>query len=516
MRQPLLFLAPSRHCSSRRCCPPRFPAAAAFLSSNLLQPSLFVLLLLFCLFALVLFYVFWSPLFAQLPDVPTKFTPIIQQQQESDSSFSHHPSQTTTTAIDELPLSSAFGVAIWRQLSSLNCSRLLLPDPVYVERTKRERMVQRDPRRLDMNCTAVMARWQFVNEAQSEEEAKFPLAFARTVFRDYLFLEQMLSVEFAPQNLYCYSLDAKASNRFKKRIRLLAKCFPANVFVARAEYSVMSNGKNVSRSHLACMEMLLRHKHQTTAGGGEQWKYVLLLQNHDIPLRTNAELVRILRQYNGTNDIATRKVIAHSVNRTLNWSVRTLRLFRNESRIPDGLTSLRHTKSLNLIALSRRAVEFSLRELNLEPFIDQLETSRYGMDEVLFSTLNSNLPNFPGGFTTQCLFNHDRMVNSMGRYTIWRTYGTVTDQCKSNYFRHDLCIYGVEDLEHIGRARLHFYLNKMMPSYDFGAIFCWLSALETRRQERELNVNEHYYQQLSHVRFNRQRADGGQMDTFDC
>lgn len=65
----------------------------------------------------------------------------------------------------------------------------------------------------------------------------------------------------------------------------------------------------------------------------------------------------------------------------LRWNPIFISFFWLESQIPDGLETLKHTKSLNLIALSRRAVEFSLRVLDLDPFIDQLETSRYGMDE---------------------------------------------------------------------------------------------------------------------------------------
>ena len=82
-------------------------------------------------------------------------------------------------------------------------------------------------------------------------------------------LEQMLSVEYAPQNLYCYALDAKADSRFKRRIRALAGCFD-NVFVANEEFSVFSNGKNVSRSHLACLRELEER--------GTEWKYAILLQ----------------------------------------------------------------------------------------------------------------------------------------------------------------------------------------------------------------------------------------------
>uniref|UniRef100_A0A1I8C0F1 Core-2/I-Branching enzyme n=1 Tax=Meloidogyne hapla TaxID=6305 RepID=A0A1I8C0F1_MELHA len=299
-------------------------------------------------------------------------------------------------------------------------------------------------------------------------------------------LEQMLSVEYAPHNVYCYSLDRKADKKFKERIRALSLCFPTNVFVADVEYNVYSSGKNVSRSHLSCLEELNKRK--------EDWKYVVLLQNHDLPLRTNAELVRIFKAYNGTNDIATKHIIKTSVDKSLDWSLK-------EKAYPPNVKELYHTKSLNLITLTRAAVNFVLKELNVYPFIDQLEKSRYGMDEVLYSTLNSNLPDFPGGFTTECLKNQNKIVSSMGRYVIWRTHGKQTNRCMSDYLRHDVCVYGVEDLPHIARARLQFYLNKMMPSFDYGAIFCWLSTLTARRLSREIDINEKYYQQLPHKTF---------------
>uniref|UniRef100_A0A914NHB8 Uncharacterized protein n=1 Tax=Meloidogyne incognita TaxID=6306 RepID=A0A914NHB8_MELIC len=183
----------------------------------------------------------------------------------------------------------------------------------------------------------------------------------------------MLSVEYAPHNVYCYSLDRKADKKFKERIRALSRCFSKNVFVSDEEYNVYSSGKNVSRSHLACLEKLNKRK--------EDWKYVVLLQNHDLPLRTNAELVRIFKAYNGTNDIATKNIVPNTVVKSLDWSLKGLRLYRNENAYPPNIKQLNHTKSLNLIVLSRAAVNFTLKQLNVYPFIDQLEKSRYGMDE---------------------------------------------------------------------------------------------------------------------------------------
>ncbi|CAK5050211.1 unnamed protein product [Meloidogyne enterolobii] len=124
------------------------------------------------------------------------------------------------------------------------------------------------------------------------------------------------------QNTKNFSLNIpQFFNRFKERIRALSRCFSKNVFVSDVEYNVYSSGKNVSRSHLSCLENLNKRK--------EDWKYVVLLQNHDLPLRTNAELVRIFKAYNGTNDIATKNIVKNTVVKSLDWSLKGLRLYRN-------------------------------------------------------------------------------------------------------------------------------------------------------------------------------------------
>lgn len=80
------------------------------------------------------------------------------------------------------------------------------------------------------------------------------------------------------------------------------------------------------------------------------------------------------------------------------------------------LRILQHTKSFVLVSLSRAAINFLIDKLNLNYFIDLLEQSNYGMDEVFFSTLNSNLFDFPGGFTTECLINKNYSFYNVGRY----------------------------------------------------------------------------------------------------
>lgn len=78
-----------------------------------------------------------------------------------------------------------------------------------------------------------------------------------------------LAAGYAPQNWYCYSLDAKADKLFKERMHNLTNCFP-NVFIAKKEFVVYRKGVNMDASFLECMKELLNL--------GINWKYLLLLQ----------------------------------------------------------------------------------------------------------------------------------------------------------------------------------------------------------------------------------------------
>lgn len=77
----------------------------------------------------------------------------------------------------------------------------------------------------------------------------------------------MLRIEYAPQNFYCYLLDANADMLFKRRIRRLAECFD-NVIVPKEEIRVPNTGVNMTMAHLTCLKHLLKRN----------WKYVILLQ----------------------------------------------------------------------------------------------------------------------------------------------------------------------------------------------------------------------------------------------
>lgn len=102
----------------------------------------------------------------------------------------------------------------WPSVKDLNCSRLFT-DKRYALAVGRKRITLKDPKQLHLNCGTVRARWLFAKRPTSREEARYPIAYARIVykvivcevffgqidcFQDYLFLEQLLAVEYQPQN----------------------------------------------------------------------------------------------------------------------------------------------------------------------------------------------------------------------------------------------------------------------------------------------------------------------------
>ncbi|KAI6170642.1 Beta-1,3-galactosyl-O-glycosyl-glycoprotein beta-1,6-N-acetylglucosaminyltransferase 3 [Aphelenchoides bicaudatus] len=114
------------------------------------------------------------------------------------------------------------------------------------------------------DCASIFARNNFYMKPMSKEESEFPLAHARNVNKDYHFIEMLLSTTYAPQNLYCYSIDGKADKLFRKRMNDLAKCFP-NIYITNFNATMDKLGHNTNAHHMSCLEWLNDKK--------KQWKY---------------------------------------------------------------------------------------------------------------------------------------------------------------------------------------------------------------------------------------------------
>ncbi|GMT08973.1 hypothetical protein PFISCL1PPCAC_270, partial [Pristionchus fissidentatus] len=94
------------------------------------------------------------------------------------------------------------------------------------------------------------------------------------------------------ENIYCFAIDKKAPVLFRERFLALEKCLP-NIVVAKAEYVFDDSGRNQNHAHLDCMRTLRSRK----------WEYAILMQNHDVMIKTHSEMTEILKIYGGANDV---------------------------------------------------------------------------------------------------------------------------------------------------------------------------------------------------------------------
>ncbi|KAH7730137.1 core-2/I-Branching enzyme family protein [Aphelenchoides avenae] len=280
-------------------------------------------------------------------------------------------------------------------------------------------------------------------------------------------------------------------------------------------------------AHYECMKALLKKS--------PEWKYLILLQNHDVALKTNQEMMQILQWFNGANDVQTVSVPRERVDFSKNWTFEALRLFKNETRnriAHNGLPpKMDFAKSLVESCVSRAMIEFMVNDLDLTGILKQIETSRYGIDEIVLPTLNSNdAVSAPGGFTQECLRRRKDVpyvsryattrANSVSitlRYTIWSWTGK---DCRSKRWRHSICIFGVEDLASNLAHNSRLFANKMMPEFDFGATSCWHELMFNRSHfNRGIHrLSKSAYTELPHVRYQTEKQRNRTMDlkSFDC
>ncbi|CAL1538206.1 unnamed protein product, partial [Lymnaea stagnalis] len=197
-------------------------------------------------------------------------------------------------------------------------------------------------------------------------------------------------------NVYCLSVDVKVSAEFLRATRRLANCLP-NVFVSSRLENVVYAGMSRLMADLHCFQDLLRHP--------VTWRYVINSPGQQFPLRTNLEIVKILKLLNGTNDILG--VTGESRNperyRT-KWNYVANETSGDVRLVPTSVTHEPPPGDLDIVkcsaygAFTRGFVEFVLEN---KLAADLLNWSKvvYSPDEIYWGTLNYNVASpAPGGF----------------------------------------------------------------------------------------------------------------------
>ena len=160
-----------------------------------------------------------------------------------------------------------------------NTQFLTVPDSYYVTATA--------------DCDVFIRERGYILKSMTSEEEHFPIAYSIIMFKDVNQVERLLRAIYRPQNYYCIHVDTKASKNTSSAIRSIANCF-TNVFLTSRSVDVIWGKFSVLEPELICMEELWKYR---------KWKYFINLTGQEFPLKTNLDLVRILKAYNGANDV---------------------------------------------------------------------------------------------------------------------------------------------------------------------------------------------------------------------
>lgn len=145
--------------------------------------------------------------------------------------------------------------------------------------------------KMTSNCSEFISTRKYITKTQTKMEDEFPIAYGISAYKDIAMLERFLRAIYRPQNYYCIHIDVKAPIDVKNAAASIVKCFD-NVFLSSRQTAVRWGTYSVLEATLICMEDLLRLP---------KWKYFINLTGQEFALRTNLELVKILRVFNGAN-----------------------------------------------------------------------------------------------------------------------------------------------------------------------------------------------------------------------
>ncbi|ELU15423.1 hypothetical protein CAPTEDRAFT_121102 [Capitella teleta] len=226
------------------------------------------------------------------------------------------------------------------------------------------------------------------NASISQEEKDFPIAYSMLVYKNPMQVENLLRAIYRPHNFYCIHVDSNAKDDYKRAIRNLTDCFP-NVFVPSNCTKVVWGQWGVLEGEMICMrELVKRSKH---------WKYFINLTGQEFPLRTNLEIVRILKSLNGSNDVEHEDMCRTCPERWKN-SYNNSRVIGKKEPPPH---EIKIYKGSTHVLLAREFVDFILADRRVKDFYDWLKDTSIP-EETFIPTIQFN-PHLraPGTYTGQ-------------------------------------------------------------------------------------------------------------------
>lgn len=314
----------------------------------------------------------------------------------------------------------------------------------------------------------------------SDEEKDFPLAFSIITYKDADQTERLLRAIYRPQNFYCIHVDKSSSPNLHGAMRAIADCF-TNVFIVSKSEDIIYNHVSRLQADLNCMSDLLAIS--------DKWKYFLNLPHQQFPLKTNLEMVKILKIYNGANDIEG----ISSYNRQMPSRFKFSYKYGNGTFKRMGLKNKTLPYNATMVKgsaygiFSRAFVHYIIHDQRAKDILDYMRDVK-SPDEYYWATLNHNeVLKAPGRFN-----GNPETKPWMAVYASWGG----KDKCHGKYVR-GVCVFGVADLNELV-SKKEFFANKFYFDYQYFALDC-LEEYIFNRTFVNLPFETYYYKHLPFI-----------------
>ncbi|CAH2294172.1 beta-1,3-galactosyl-O-glycosyl-glyco beta-1,6-N-acetylglucosaminyltransferase [Pelobates cultripes] len=374
----------------------------------------------------------------------------------------------------------------------VNCTKILGGDVEEIQNAKlhlltvdyrkhRHALTVEDYINMTKDCSLFTKERKYILYPLSKEESEFPIAYSIVVHHRIDMFERLLRSIYMPQNYYCIHVDQKASTSFLEAVKAIAFCFE-NVFIASQLETVVYASWTRVQADLNCMKDL----HALNV----QWKFLINLCGLDFPIKTNQEMVEMLKALKGENNLETEKMPSH---KEVRW--------RKRHEIVDGYvkkTDIDKTlPPFNIpifsgsayFVVTRAFVSYLLTNEKTQSFLEWSKDT-YSPDEFLWATLQ-RISEVPGSVPANSKYDVSDM-NSIARFVKWKylegdmSKGAPYPPCSGIHVRA-VCVFGAGDLQFM-LGKHHLFANKFDVDVDPTAIQCLEEHLRYKALHPESDI----------------------------
>ena len=356
------------------------------------------------------------------------------------------------------------------------------------DRNSDTKQMGRDLQALLNDCDKLIENHGYLKFPVSKEEMEFPLAFGIKMHQNAEQAEQLLRTIYRPHNIYCIHVDKKADNKTYSIMSKIGGCLP-NVIVIRERETVVYASYALVRAELKCMNAVTESE--------IKWKYYINMAGQEFPLRTNWEMVTILKGLKGVNDIES---YTHPV--YLDWRIQKRYSVFGNSLAETGIKGqfpykMEISKGSAYGLFTKGFVEFLLNDRVAKKVMEYFNDT-FAPEENVWATLNT-LPWAPGGYPMEV---RHMMGTFMSRAVIW---SGDSPKCHGNFVR-GICVFKSGDLDWLVK-RPEFFANKFDQTLDANVLNCLENWYRTKAHNKTVLLDWKHYLRLPHVKYYRELSD---------